>query len=262
MVDGFATAEECEALFREAEAELETSTTVGKDGKPVELPFGRRSRQHTLLPRKWSELSRSIVERMDATSMQPFENGQHLTVTDYGVGDEYELHVDSNFQVGRVATALLFLAQPEEGGELVFPWARLSQQALAQRPPGVHGTGRPVQELFTATSVPSMASIGACERDGEAAGGGEKQPNAAVRIEPRVGRLVVFFSHDPQGRTLRPRTLHGSCPVKVGRKSIAQRFYQWHALHSENRLGGLLEQVEKANGKTWFVDWREEESQG
>ena len=258
VVDNFATQAECDEIFRTAEPHLEQSLTQGKDGQSDKNPIGRRSRQYTLSPHRWTPSITSVIDRMDATSMQPLENGQHLTITDYGNEDKYELHVDSSFAVGRTATALLFLEAPTEGGELVFPWARsaLSNPRFgpAREPPrplGVFGAGRPVEETFTFTSVPSLESLGACN---------DTSDNAALRIRPQVGRLVVFFNHDPMGRTLRPRSLHGSCPVREGRKRIAQRWYQWHALHSENRLGSLLEQVEKANGKTWFVDWRSAEA--
>ena len=111
-------------------------------------------------------------------------------------------------------------------------------------------SSRRVEELFARSSVPRFDELGG------AAGGLCNRSSGSLMIEPRVGRLVVFFSHDPMGRTLRPRSLHGSCPVRRGGKSIAQRFYQWHALGSANLLGDLIAQVEKARGKSWFVDWR------
>jgi len=105
-------------------------------------------RQHTMGPSRWTPRTTSAVERMDAAAMLPGENGQQLTVTDYAPGDSYQLHVDSTFAIGRVATALLFLRAPEEGGELVFPWARLRRRSGYERPEGVHGVGRRVEELF------------------------------------------------------------------------------------------------------------------
>ena len=81
--------------------------------------------------------------------------------------------------------------------------------------------------------------------------------SAALRIEARPGRLVVFFNHDPQLRTIRPRSLHGSCPVVEGRKRIAQRWYQWHALSEENAIGTLLSRAEAAQGRKWRVEWSE-----
>ena len=259
VIDNFMSPADCEEIFAAFEPKLETSQTMSKDGQQQENPFGRRSRQFTMSPKAWSPLISKLVNAMDATSMQPFANGQHLTVTHYNEGDGYELHVDTSHSVGRVATALIFLREPESGGETVFPWARTSTLRGAddggegrQRPPGVHGRGRSIDELLSAKQVPSMEAIGACEDSPE---------NEAVRIEPRVGRLVVFFSHDPQGRTLRPRSLHGSCPVKGGEKAIAQRFYQYYALNGENRLGTLLESLERTHGKSeqTIVWWGKEE---
>lgn len=253
VIDDFLTPAECQSVLEEFEPFLEQSQTMSSSGEKQNAPFGRRSRQYTMSPSKWSPLVSGLVERMDATSMQPFANGQHLTVTHYNEGDAYELHVDSAHTVGRVATALIFIKQPVAGGELVFPWARTDTlRTSAARPAGVTGSGRPVEELFSAKQVPSLDSFGACD---------DSPANEALRIEPRVGRLVVFFNHDPQGRTLRPRSLHGSCPVRGGEKAIAQRFYQWHALDGENRLGALLDSLEKRNGKSeqTVVWWGKEE---
>lgn len=198
--------------------------------------------------------------------MLPAENGQHLTFTHYSVDDHYQVHVDSNLQVARIATALLFLEQPEEGGELIFPWAqgvislnrsatdsatggdaagaseRDCTAATAAPPAGVHGRGRSLEDYYALDTLPTLDTTGMCQA-----------PTEALRIEPRVGRLVVFFNHDSMLRTLRPVTLHGSCPVAKGRKRIAQRWYQWHALKEPNTLGQLLE---RAFGQNWKVNFR------
>ena len=129
---------------------------------------------------------------------------------------------------------------------------------LAPRPAGVHGSGRRVDELEAAglSALPTMEELGMCDN---------ATANEALRIEPRIGRLVVFFSHDGQGRTLRPRSFHGSCPVRRGGKAIAQRFYRWHRLNDENRLGALLEQHAADHGHATaqtMVDWRVDGSMG
>jgi len=120
VVDGFATAAECAEIFAAFEPGLEESHTMNADGSRQDDAKGRKSRQHTMGPSRWTPRTTSAVERMDAAAMLPGENGQQLTVTDYAPGDSYQLHVDSTFAIGRVATALLFLRAPEEGGELVF----------------------------------------------------------------------------------------------------------------------------------------------
>jgi len=172
-------------------------------------------------------------------------------------------------------TALLFLEAPQAGGELIFPWAmamrnvsmgastgasrsdsceagadsdkcRCSSGApggCLASPEGVHGTGRSHADYFALRELPRLDEVGMCH-----------EPTDALRIEPRVGRLVIFFNHDHEGRMLKPATLHGSCPVRHGRKRIAQRWYQWHALGEPNALGTLLERV---HGPTaWRVDYR------
>ena len=48
----------------------------------------------------------------------------------------------------------------------------------------------------------------------------------ALRIQPRRSRLVLFFSHATrESPLLFPQAMHGACPVRAGRKRIAQRFY-------------------------------------
>ena len=78
----------------------------------------------------------------------------------------------------------------------------------------------------------------------------------ALRILPDAGAFVVFFNHDPMLRMLKPYALHGSCPVLEGRKRIAQRFYQWFPLHTQNSFGQLVRQV--GLGKDW--KWKPEYS--
>ena len=205
--------------------------------------MGRQSRQYTMPPSRWPDTVRAVVERIDRATLLPAENGQHLTVTDYGDTDHYEVHVDSNLQVGRIATALLFLEQPEVGGELIFPWARRllnSSGAPSECVDGVRGHGQSVLKFWEHETMPRLTEVGMCT-----------EPSDALRIEPRVGRLVIFFNHDPMLRTLRPRSLHGSCPVERGRKRIAQRWFQWHGLHERNALGALLERM-----PSWKVDFK------
>ena len=246
VVDGFATMAECDAIFESAAPKLERSKTMGSDGKLTDAPFGRRSEQYTLPPSAWNATVRSVVDRMDAAAMQPATHGQHLTVTQYGVGDGYELHVDSALAVGRTSTALLFLEQPEAGGELVFPWAHAPERGPPP-PDGVHGAGLDVGGYYQLGSnkLPELVESGLCNAT-----------SAALRIEARPGRLVIFYNHDPMLRTLRPRSLHGSCPVVEGRKRIAQRWYQWHALGEDNAIGTLLSRVESAQGRKWRVDYQ------
>ena len=82
VIDDFASAAECEEIFNTAEPHLEHSLTQSNDGKVMELPKGRRSRQYTLSPHRWTPNIMAVVDRIDAASMQPLENGQHITITE------------------------------------------------------------------------------------------------------------------------------------------------------------------------------------
>jgi prolyl 4-hydroxylase len=251
VIDGFASAAEADAIFRDAAPHLEPSQTQSADGSMQRAAFGRQSQQYTLSPRLWSPTAASVVHRMDAATLQPHGHGEHLTVTEYNVGDHYEAHVDSSLAAGRAVTALLFLEAPDQGGELIFPWAASPppssnahvHRPTPVRPPGVNGTGRSLSDYFSLDTLPRLGDANMCG-----------SPSEALRIEPRVGRLVVFFNHDPEGRQLRPRSLHGSCPVRAGRKRIAQRWYRWHDLSSPNELGTTLERLHGEKG--WRVDYR------
>lgn len=253
VIDGFASAAEVDAIFRDAAPHLEPSQTQSADGSMQRAAFGRQSQQYTLSPRLWSPTAASVVQRMDAATMQPHGHGEHLTVTEYNVGDHYEVHVDSSLAVGRAVTALLFLEAPERGGELIFPWAA-SPPPVGDSgapgwlpapvwPPGVNGTGRALSDYFGLETLPRLEDANMCG-----------SPSEALRIQPLVGRLVLFFNHDPDGRQLRPRSLHGSCPVRAGRKRIAQRWYRWHDLSAPNELGATLERLHGPKG--WRVDYR------
>ena len=234
IIDEFATAAECSAIYNEAAPIMWTATTMDASGNTQaaqsESP-PRIAQDVTLHPNTWSSAVASVVERMDAAALQPSANGQHLTVAEYEVGGVYELHTDSSVSVGRLATAILFLQPADEGGELVFPWADTSN-STKQTLEGVRGTGRPAEEVASLRALPQLRTGGMCHASSD-----------ALLIEPRVGRLVIFFNHDSMGRTLKPRTFHGSCPVGRGTKRVAQRFYQWHALDQPNTLGSLIEQV-------------------
>lgn len=282
VIDNFATAEECAEIYATAAPKLEESLTTAGGAQADTKPKGRSSQQYTINPKSFTSNIAAVVERMDAASLMPAANGQvktgrhfvfcqslfstsphhltiaccllcppaqHLTVTNYGHDDHYEVHVDSNLAVGRLLTALLFLEQPDEGGELIFPWAKPKNrtscpaQGIGSWPEGVHGTGRSFADYYALSTLPRLEEVGMCAA-----------PTEALRIEPRVGRLVLFFNHDYEGRMLRPTTLHGSCPVKKGAKRIAQRWYMWHDLSAPNALGALLERV---HGPTaWKVDYR------
>ena len=71
-----------------------------------------------------------IERRIAELTMLPIENQEALQVLHYGINERYGAHMDvfgdprfTTPDVGgeRIATLLMFLNTPEEGGETVFP---------------------------------------------------------------------------------------------------------------------------------------------
>ena len=138
VVDQFATAAELADVVRLSQPHM-VAAEIGNHGQIMQGNSRsntdrslRDATSHTLHPETWTPRIKELVDRMDAVSMCP-GYGQHLTVSSYELGGHYQLHPDSSIASGRVATLILFLHEPEEGGELIFPWARLCKMVSLVR---------------------------------------------------------------------------------------------------------------------------------
>ena len=112
-----------------------------------------RTSSGTFLAPNQDEVLAAIQMRVAELSMLPQENQEALQVLHYGLSEKYGAHMDTFFDarhIGeenggqRAATALMFLNEPEEGGETVFPnvaatndgpgWSPCAREALAHKP--------------------------------------------------------------------------------------------------------------------------------
>ena len=238
IIDDFATAAECRAVYEEAAPKLKSSVVFDPYGhKWKQAADTHLARQHGVPRKELSGMRATIAERMDLAAMQPSANSDALVVKEYDVEGMYQLHTDSNMDIGRVATALLFLQPAEEGGQLVFPWAH-AVNGTEGSPVGVSGRGLHPHSISPHEPLPTLFA-------------GRDLCNAAsdtLTIEPRTGRLVIFFNHDGQSRQLKPRSLHGSCPIVRGTKRIAQQFYSWHAVGESNEMSKIMKRAGLADG--------------
>ena len=75
----------------------------------------------------------TLYERLSAVTLLPWTHNEDLQVLRYDVGEKYDAHEDAGEEGSvsgvelsreggqRVATVLLYLEEPEEGGETAFP---------------------------------------------------------------------------------------------------------------------------------------------
>eukprot|EP00930_Biecheleria_cincta_P020960 TRINITY_DN15633_c0_g1_i2.p1 TRINITY_DN15633_c0_g1~~TRINITY_DN15633_c0_g1_i2.p1 ORF type:complete len:331 (+),score=64.96 TRINITY_DN15633_c0_g1_i2:76-1068(+) len=138
----------------------------------------------------------SIVERLHVLARVPFGHAEQLQVGRYQQGQFYQPHFDSEPRqnVNRVATVIMYLEEPDAGGETVFPKRRSCG-------------GQAFQECCA-------------KRDELVVGEGH-----GFWVAGKKGQAVLFYSHDLDGKQ-NPYSLHGSCPVLAGEKWIAQQWFR------------------------------------
>lgn len=129
--------DECEALVRAARPRLARSHTVETQTGGAALNPDRTS-SGMFFSRGETELIGRIEARIARLLRWPVENGEGLQVLNYQPGGEYKPHYDyfdpaepgtpHLLQRGgqRVATLLIYLNEPERGGDTTFPDAGLA----------------------------------------------------------------------------------------------------------------------------------------
>ena len=187
----FLSADECLHLIHLGAPHMEKSTVVDSaTGKSVGSQI--RTSSGVFLRRRQDDVVRGIEDKIAAFSMIPADHGEGMQVLHYEVGQKYEAHYDYfhdsvNTQNGgqRVATALLYLSDVDEGGETVFPNTKVPE-------------GR------------NQALYSPCAQRG-------------IAHKPQRGDAILFWSLDTTGAQ-DPKSLHASCPVVRGNKWTATKW--------------------------------------
>ncbi len=128
--------EECLALIEAAKPRMQRSLTVSIETGGEEIHKDRTS-DGMFFTRGENALAQRIEERIAKLLDWPVENGEGLQVLRYRPGAEYKPHYDyfdpaepgtpAILERGgqRVATVIMYLQEPEQGGATVFPDVRL-----------------------------------------------------------------------------------------------------------------------------------------
>jgi prolyl 4-hydroxylase len=137
VFDGFLSAEECMALMQSAGERLTRSETVRVGASGNEVNDARTS-DGMFFERGETDLCRRIEARIAALFNWPVERGEGLQILRYRAGAEYKPHFDyfdprhagtpAILSRGgqRVATLIMYLSTPAQGGATIFPDAGLS----------------------------------------------------------------------------------------------------------------------------------------
>lgn len=132
MFADFLSKNECDRLVETARPRMQRSLTTDMKTGHNKLDAVRTSRG-MFFRRDENPLVRSIEARIAQLLSWPVENGEHLQVLHYRPGDRYEPHYDYFDPAAegsaavlarggqRIATLLIYLREPERGGETTFP---------------------------------------------------------------------------------------------------------------------------------------------
>lgn len=201
LYSNFLSEEECEHLIELGEKNLERSTVVGGAGDSGTVASARTS-YGTFITRRLTPTLSAIEDRVAEYSGIPWQNQEQLQLLRYKNGQEYVHHHDGirgDNGGRRIATVLMFLREPDFGGETNFPQARPLPE---------------VKEAFIA----DKSKYSEC---GWNSGNG-------FSVIPKRGDAVLFFSYNING-TIDPAADHASCPTLRGTKYTATKWIHENA---------------------------------
>lgn len=132
LFQNFLTDEECDCLVLEAEPSFSRSTAIDTETGKSEI-FHSRTSEGTFFKKAENDLVKKIEERICKLFHWNDEQVEPLQMLKYNKGEEYlphfdyfdpllagsKIHIEQGGQ--RVATLLMYLSTPEEGGYTYFP---------------------------------------------------------------------------------------------------------------------------------------------
>jgi prolyl 4-hydroxylase len=196
LYHNFLTDEECEHLISLGEDRLERSTVVGQGEKGYTSNV--RTSDGTFIARRLTPTLSAVEDRVAEYSGIPWTHQEELQLLRYQNGQEYVAHsdgIDSGKNGGkRIATVLMFLREPEWGGETNFPDADPFPD---------------VKQAF----LKSKSEFSECGW----------QNGLGFSVKPRRGDAILFYSFHING-TEDNLSMHASCPTLKGTKYTATKW--------------------------------------
>jgi len=184
IIHNLISAEEARHIVNEAWPQMQRSTVVGDNGSSVLDDY--RTSYGTFLNRYQTDIVKRMEDRVAFFTHLPVSHQEDVQVLRYGIGQYYQRHQDSlDNDSPRMATVLVYLSDPEEGGETSFP--ELSEWA---HPEMAHKYGSKFSE---------------CAK-------------GHVAFRPKMGDALLFWSYSADGRTDDIASTHEGCPVLRGAK--------------------------------------------
>ncbi|KAL3140676.1 hypothetical protein ABBQ32_005240 [Trebouxia sp. C0010 RCD-2024] len=202
LFPSFLSAERAEHFVKLAKARLAPSAVALKKGDTEDSTKNVRTSQGTFIGREDDKqgVLAWIEDRLAQLTGLPANHGEPFNVLRYQLTQHYSSHYDvfdpesyGPQSSQRMATVLIYLSAPEEGGETVFPLE------------GEHGLDR----------LPTI-DYSSCSQ--------------GLRYKPRTGDALLFWSIHPNG-TFDKHALHGGCPVIKGEKWVATKWIRDKCFH-------------------------------
>jgi prolyl 4-hydroxylase len=210
----FMTDEECDYLIDHCKTHMTKSGVVDAEtGGTAKSDI--RTSTGSFVGIGANDLMKKLEKRVATFSMLPVNHQEATQVLRYEIKQEYRAHYDYFFHKGgtannRIVTVLMYLHEPEFGGETVFPNTEVPLERTEK------GWGKNFSE---------------CGNRGRAA-------------VVKKGDALIFWSMKPGGE-LDPGSSHAGCPVVRGEKWTATKWIhvnptnQWNAEnHKVHYAGG------------------------
>lgn len=199
----------CDYVKKIAEARLSPSGLALKQGETLASTQEIRTSQGTFMGRNDDPegVLAWIEDKIAVLTGIPAGHGEAFNILRYENGQHYDSHYDAFTEEDygkqrshRIATVLLYLTDVEEGGETVFLFE------------GKEGLKR-------------------------LAGVDYKACNTGIKVKPRAGDALLFWSQNPD-TSVDKHSLHGGCPVIAGNKFVATKWIRDKCIAGGTCLGG------------------------